>query len=320
MHKLKNPKVLIAVLLSLGLIGGGTFYVINNNKTIEGKDAKIAELEANIQAMGDIVSGYKLVADVSAGKKIEESDFEQCRVTVESADTIITDLSSVLKGYYRVDMTKGTVLTNDVVNNVKVTDDQRLLDIVTHSNPVGIEAGKYVDIRISLPRGEDFIALSHKKVQEVNGGVLKLIVSEEDIHTYNSMLVDSLLYGGTQIYAVEYVEGGVQKPADTYYPMSTDVLSIAQKDPNLLNAIKSDMLNRRSKLDSSLQGLSPTEEDEVNAILEKGKERLNDKMSEAEIVANKRKEELEAQKKAEEAANGGGAATPENSFGTSAGV
>lgn len=320
MHKLKNPKVLIAVLLSLGLIGGGTFFVLNTNKQINTKDAKITELEGKLNAVSTTTTGYKLVGDVEGGKRIEETDFEQCVVTEESATTVITDLSKVLKGYYKVDLKKGSVLTQDVVNNVKIEDDQRLLDVITHSNPVGITEGAYVDIRISLPKGEDFIALAHKKVQEVNGGVLKLIVSEEDIHTYNSMLVDSLLYGGTQIYAVEYVEGGVQRPADTYYPMSTDVLSIAQKDPNLLNAIKSDMLNRRSKLDESLKGLSPKEEEEINKVLERGKQDLNGKMTEAEKVAEQRRLELEAQKKAEENAQNQASSDPADSFGTSAGV
>ncbi len=320
MHKLKDPKVWLAVMLVLGL-GVGGFMVFKKNKEIENKDARIADLEASISAMGDTVNGYKLVADVEAGKKLNESDFEQCKVTVDSSDTVIKDLNSVLKYYYRVDLKKGSLLTDDVVNKVKVTDDQRLLDIITHNNPVGLSEGKYVDIRITLPHGEDFIALSHKKVESINAGVLKLIVSEEDIHTYNSMLVDSLMYPGTQIYAVEYVEGGVQKPADTYYPISTNVLGIAQKDPNLLNAIKSDMLNRRAKLDASLPQKTEQELEEISSVLEKGKERLSGKMTEAEAVAEKRRIELEAQKKAEENSGGGGEITnPEDAFGTSAGV
>lgn len=139
--------------------------------------------------------------------------------------------------------------------------------------------------------------MAHKKVQSISGGVLKLVVTERDIHTYNSMLIDSLIYPGTTLYAIEYLEGGIQSGADTYYPLSSNVLAIAQKDPNLLDAIKSDIIHRREALET---GLESVDDEEITRTLERGREKHQESITEAEREFQRRMEQL-AEQQAQEA-------------------
>jgi len=114
------------------------------------------------------------------------------------------------------------------------------------------------------------------------------------------MLVDKILYKGTRIYAIQYMEPGVQKEASNYYPVSKNVLAIAEKDPNLLDAIRQDMLARRTQIELSL---SATLTPELAAIIEQGKKDITATMekSTSDLAAQMIKDAA-AKKKADDAA------------------
>lgn len=276
MRWLLDLRVILSIILVLVIITGaavGFLYYNNFNNKLQEKDLRIAELEYGLQQIGQLVPAFTVNSDVRMGKEIKETDLTPIEVPISMATNIIGTLEELKGKHYKVDLKAGTPITTDVVTEIEITDDVRLLDVVLHTVPVGIEPGDYVDIRIALPMGEDFIGMSHKRVYDVNGGVLKIAVNEEDIHAYNSMLVDSLLYPGTMIYALEYLEGGAQKAADTYYPISKSVLAIAEKDPNLISAIKADMLLRREAVETSLDSIKISAS-EIERTLQRGRERL----------------------------------------------
>lgn len=286
MSSLRNPKVLLSLLLVFSwLIAGvgGYFLYSTNQSALAEKDEKMASLQNSINQVGELVTAYKVVADVKTGKKIEDTDITEIQVPVSMATNLITDRSKIVGKSYRLNLTSGTAISKELISDDKITDDMRLFDVVLHNMPVGLKVGSYIDIRISLPLGEDFIAIPHKKVYDIIGGTVKVAVNESDIHVYNSMLVDSLLYPSTQIYATEYLEGGVQTAADSYYPMSKNVLAVAQRDPNLLSAIKSDILKRRSHLDSSLSSVKKDKDSQesVDTVLKRGKEQYQQVFTEA---------------------------------------
>lgn len=286
MISLRNPKVLLSLFLVLSWLiagGGGYFMYSSNQKALAEKDNKLATLQQSIDQVGQLVTAYKVVADVKTGKKIEDTDITEIQVPASMATNLITDRSKIVGKNYRLNLTAGTAISTELVADEKITDDMRLFDVVLHNMPVGLKVGSYIDIRISLPLGEDFIAIPHKKVVDIIGGTVKLAINESDIHIYNSMLVDSLLYPSTQIYATEYLEGGIQTAADSYYPMSKNILAVAQRDPNLLSAIKSDILKRRSHLDNSLSSVKKDKatQESVDSVLQRGKEQYQEVFSEA---------------------------------------
>lgn len=272
----------VMTLVFAGLLG----YVFYQkfNRDLESKNVEIQQLQDRLTQIGELVPAFTVNADVSAGKKIEETDLTQIEVPISMSTNLVSDLNELVGKYYRMDISAGTALSRDMIWDIELTDDLRLFDLVLHTIPIGIKEGSYVDVRITLPMGEDFIAMSHKRVYGVNGGVLKVVVTEKDILTYNSMLIDSLIYPGTQLYAVEYVEAGIQKPADVYYPISKNVVAIAQRNPNLLEAIKSDILQRRGDLEESLSDITVlnNQRDSLDRILERGREQIRSMLKEGQ--------------------------------------
>lgn len=300
---LKDLRVIFAVLLVLTWIVGGVggfLYYKKVSSELQNKDLEIENLQYSLSQVDVMVTAYAVASDVEMGQKIEDSHLIPVEVPMGISDNFILSKEDLVGKYYKVDLSAGTPLTNDVVIDMEVTDDMRLFDVVVHTVPIGLEVGSYVDVRITLPLGEDFIGLAHKRVFDINGNLLKLAVTEDDIHAYNSMLVDSIIYPGTQIYAVEYIQGAAQKPADNYYPVSPNVLAIAQKDPNLITAIKADMLQRRGNLEASLSLVSDERTlENLSRILERGKQDYQSSFIEAGRIFERRMAEEAARKERE---------------------
>lgn len=283
--KLKDVRVILSIVLVLSWIAvgvGGFVYHSSKTSQLGDKDSEISVLQESINQVGELVVGYTVAADTKMGKKLEDTDIVDIEVPISMATNLVKDKEELVGKNLKVNITKGTPISNDLLYTEEITDDLRLYDVVLDTIPIGIGVGSYVDVRISLPLGEDFIAMAHKKVHAINGGILKLAVSEQDIHSYSSMLVDSYLYPGTNMYAVEYLEGGAQTPANSYYPISLNVTSIAQRDPNLLEAIKSDILTRRNQLEQGLGDIGIDSKD-VDATLELGKLHFKEAYIEAEV-------------------------------------
>lgn len=298
LSKLRDLRVILVIvlILSWALAGGGFFLLkTTSNKALTVEKTKVGQLQQSLTQIGELVPAYTLRADIIAGKKIEETDLQQVNLPIGVSTNLVKDLTQVVGKYYKLDIKKGTVLTDDSIYDEPIADDERLFDIVTHSNPIGLQPGSYVDVRIAMPMGEDYIGLAHKKVIAINSGILKLVLNENDIHAYNSMLVDSIIYSGTQIYAVQYIQGSTQKAADTYYPVSKNVVAIAQKDPNLLNAIKSDMLQRRDVLDTELESVKTGKPEDTTATITKGRSNIIKSITESQRQVDKDREEFEKQ-------------------------
>lgn len=307
--KLKDTKIILALLLVVSwIVAGLTCYFIYSSKDKQITELKeeVATLQKTMTDMGDLVPAYVLQDSVEMGEKVEDKDFTEVQVPSTLATGMIQDITEFEGKNYRMDLKGGTALTQDDLYTDKITDDMRLLDVVLNTIPVGLKPNTYVDIRMTMPDGKDYIAISHKQVKDINSGVLKVAVNEHDIHTYNSMLIDSLMYVGSQMYAVEYVEGGIQKASDTYYPLSKKIATLANKDPNLLTAIKADILKKRKDLEGNLTSVTDGEnitQIEIDTILESGREKFRDAYNEASIDYNI-KEEREAEKAREAEING----------------
>ena len=302
MRILKDLRVILIVIMVLSWAAGGFLfynYKTSNEILVASKDEDILNLQNELEQIGVLVPAYTVNSDVPSGKKIEDTDLGYIEVPVSMATNLVSDMEYLVGKHYKVGLKAGTVITEDVIYEEVITDDLRYFDIVTHQNPIGLQAGSFVDIRIQMPMGEDYIAIPHRQVKAINSGILKVAITEEDIHTYNSMLVDSIIYPGTQIYAVEYIEGGVQKPAEAYYPKSTNIVAIAQKDPNMLTAIRQDILQRRDILETGLTaagvGLSEQDQEKLTDIISKHRNDILKVIEKSQDEVDKERAEFEKQ-------------------------
>jgi hypothetical protein len=296
-------KIIIPILLVLLIAGGGVFgyFYLKTNYEIQ-----IAEAEAELAALwdmygglGDIYEGYMVDADQRYGKQITYDDLMPVDVPSINAQNIITDIDEIVGKYYRVNVSEGTILTTDIIMDFPTSPDERAYDVITSYNPIGLKENDFVDIRINMPMGEDYIAIPHKRVEGVYGGVLKLVMSEMDIAIYNSLIVDAVLFQGATIYATKYIEPGSQFAAQAFYPLSASVLDIVMSNPNIAQTINYDKaLEMRADLELAMAFLD--ENDFIKAILEAGKSAIPSKIQNGES-AYQTWLAIEEQKRLEEA-------------------
>lgn len=259
MRQVRDLRVILAGVLVISWVGAGTagyLMVKSNNAQLAAKQSQITALQATINQVGQLVPVYRLDTNVQTGQQITSSQLQQMNVPASIAPYFVSNEVSVLGQYYKEDTSSGAPLLKDNVYPDRISNSDRLYDVVLDDIPIGLQVGDYVDIRISFPTGQDYIGISHRRVYAIDGSVIKLAVNEANILDYNSMLIDSMIYPGTQIYATQYIEGAAQKPAVVDYPMSVAALTVAERDPNLLSAIQANILDRREAL---TRGLSATD-------------------------------------------------------------
>lgn len=236
----KAIKITVGVVLGLAIVGGvaGTYFYVSNKfeyyeTALATRDGKLTALQAKIDEIGALTTVYELNYDVKGGTIISETDLTPVEVPEKATTGYVHDINDVLGKYYKAGLGQGTILGEAMVSDYELTRDLRYLDVMIDDLPIGLEVGDYVDLRFRFTFGQNFVVMSHKQVVEINKNVLKLVVDEKDIHSYESVLKDRAQYVGCRTSAVQYIEGGIQDAGLNYYPMRVDVMSTLVQDPNI---------------------------------------------------------------------------------------
>ena len=161
----------------------------------------------------------------------------------------------------KIDIKAKTVITDDYVvqSDEVTTDDLREEEYNMIILPVDLETNDYVDIRLMLPNGQNFIVISKAKVEvpanpdgTYVADTIKIKLREDEILSISSAIVEAYGIEGAYLYATKYVEAGLQEEAiPTYVP----------------NAEVSKLLGYSSTSDGRMQFTNP-------AIIETAKEEL----------------------------------------------
>lgn len=152
----------------------------------------------------------------------------------------------------KVDMNKNTVITRDLVTSADntTTADVRQEEFNMIVLPTQLTTGDYVDIRLVLPSGQNYIVVSKKEVTipEVEGvpsvDTIWMNLTEADILMINNAIVEAYYIDGAKLYANIYTEPGIQDAAITTYTPSAEVDSLIQSDPNIVNEAKQALRSR----------------------------------------------------------------------------
>ncbi len=152
----------------------------------------------------------------------------------------------------KVSMKKNTIITTELVTNGDdtIANDVRKQEYNSFVLPMDLKKGDYIDLRLMLPTGQDYIVIAKKEVDipQIGGAdstdTVWLKVGEDEILTISSAIVDAYRIPGSKLYVTKYTEAGIQKAATPTYVVSHDTLELIKKDPNIL-ARASDELNKR---------------------------------------------------------------------------
>lgn len=274
--------VLLLVVLAVVLLVG--YKAITEYKdTIAQQQASIDDMSRFIdEDIGELINSYVLKESVRVGDILNEEMFEAVtipekvaytnkEVEVETVDangktikttelqkalSVVTNLNSVLGKKFRIDLDQGAILMNDFIIDEPVKNDERKYQLVLDRLPTDLQVYDYVDLRIQLTYGQDFIAISHKRVEDLDleNNLITFIFNENEINTYNSMLLDRAMYNNVEVYALKYIDTTSQTAAESYYPVNKNIAEILAINPNIINTVKKEMQLERAQLNSIMGG------------------------------------------------------------------
>ena len=172
MQRKANNYLLIGVLVTLLITGSIiAILVMQLSKINRQMDAQNARIQKVYIVSEDIKSGGKV--DLSNLKRVDA-----LKDSIPSNVMNIDDLSETTIS--KIDLKQGTILTDNMVikKEEQTTADVRIQEYNMVELPTQIKSGDYIDIRLRLPNGTDYIVVSKKKVDipTVNGVDRKSVV------------------------------------------------------------------------------------------------------------------------------------------------
>ena len=152
----------------------------------------------------------------------------------------------------KVDMNKNTLITTELISKSDniVQDDVRRQEYNMIVLPADLTTGDYIDIRLMLPSGQDYIVVSKKEVEIPNiGGVdssdtIWVNLSEDETLHLSCAIVDAFKINGAKLYATKYTEAGMQEAAKVTYVMTQEATKLLENDPNILERAMNEIRSR----------------------------------------------------------------------------
>ena len=198
-------------------------------------------------------------------------------------------------------MGKHTVVTIDTISKSteKTTDDLRKVEYNMLVLPTQLETGEYVDVRLSLPSGQDYIVISKKQVEipQINGvdvdDTIWMKLTEGEIITMNNAIVEAYKMAGSQLKVITYTEAGIQNAAIPTYVPTGEVMKLIESDPNIIQTAKNTLISRYNQSKELVRDntINPL----INSNGQDGEENLKTKVQESITnTKEKRKEYLES--------------------------
>ena len=152
----------------------------------------------------------------------------------------------------KVDAKANTIMSQSLVarSNEIATDDVRQQEYNTVVLPIDLTTGDYVDIRLQLPNGQDFIVISKKRVTipDVGGEFLtdtvQMNMSEDEILSLSCAIVEAYKIEGTKLYATKYTDAGMQQASSPTYVVNNEVARLMDSDSNIVEKAKNALYAR----------------------------------------------------------------------------
>lgn len=219
------------------------------------------QIEADKQATRTV---YVLASNVNSGDKIDSSMLVQKQVLQDIVPTDYINLSDITENTIaKLDLTKGSVLSKNLIteSNEKITDDLREQEFNMIVLPQQLDVGAYVDIRLRLSNGQDYIVVSKKCVNNVTEDTIWINLYEDEILAMSNAIVEAYKMNGAKLYATTYVEPGNQGSAIPTYMPSAEVINLINSDKNIKEEA------RRALAERYTSEVRARRENDINSVL-----------------------------------------------------
>lgn len=250
MQRKANNYLIIGVLVTLLITG--TVIALLCMQLIKIQKERQAEKDA-------LKNVYVVTSTIKSGDVIDTS-----LITVKSAPDGVVPNSAISivditeDTIAKIDLTPGTVITSEMIakSGEETTNDLRKQEYNMIQFNSQIQTGDYIDIRLRLPNGVDYIVVSKKRVElpVVNGvdseNTIWINMSEAETLAMSNAIVEAYIMKGALLYATTYIEPGLQQNATPTYVPSGKVQEAIYLNPNIEQEAKSALISRYNSTSS----------------------------------------------------------------------
>ena len=257
-RKARNSFILgmfITLIITGSIIGLLVFKLININKENKEKEQGLK-------------NAYVLVTDIKSGDSIKLENLKKVDIETNIIPSNAITLSQIEENTIaKIDLKTGTILSSDMITNSddKTTNDTRVQEYNMILLPSQINTNEYVDIRLRLPSGLDYIVVSKKKIEipQVLGvaseSTFSVKLNESETQTMSSAIVESYIMEGSILYVAKYVEPGIQGSSVPTYVPSTAVQEAIRQNSNITVEARNALVTRFNE--------SITTRNSINSVL-----------------------------------------------------
>lgn len=248
---------------------------------------------------------YRLNTSVKSGEEITSSKVTSVLVTSDAvpakafpSKTKVTqdgkdnwvDKSFAYSGYKsKIDLDKGTILSEDMLyEGNELQASERIQEYNMLQLPIQLDSGEYVDIRLQMSNGQDYIVVSHKEVKDLTLDTIWLQLSEEEILLMSNAIVESYISPASNLYVTKYVEPGMQTAATITYIPSNEVINLINQDPNIVSTAREALVAKYTN-GAALRGYMQTE---LNKYSDQALDNIQAQMEEVREKAKQAREEF----------------------------
>lgn len=206
---------------------------------------KLKDAETATAAASKTVAVLK--SDIKSGQVITGADLTTKKLVTELSQTEIATVANLTENTVaKIDLGKGTILTQSMIveQDESVTDTLRIQEYNMLTLPTDLQTNDYIDIRLILPNGQDYIVVSKKRIVQSSENTIFLKMTEAEIVTMSNAIVENYITEGSQLYADKYVDPGIQGAATPTYTVSGEVLNLIDKNANITTEAKNALYSR----------------------------------------------------------------------------
>lgn len=248
---------MLITLLITGLIIA--FLILQLAKLTKDKEKAKSLLKQVYVVSQDIESGEPITGDKLTMKTVDGSTIPANALTtadLEEKINVLDENGNIIKKVEvisKIKLMQGTVLTNEMIAETgELADDLRKQEYNMFVIPSQLTTGQYVDVRLRLPNGKDYIVVSHKRITipdydgTLSVNTVSLDMSEIEILTLSCAIVESYKISGSLLYVNQYIEPGLQTAATATYIPDDDTINLIHRDPNCVEEARQELFKRNN--------------------------------------------------------------------------
>ena len=245
MQRKARNSFLLGMLLMLIITGAVIAFLILQLTNMKKKEKEEA---------ASYVTVYTLNKNVESGEEINANeDLTITQVVKDNAPTdYLTPSDLGTTNIAKISMTKGTVVSKEMlyVDENVTGNDVRKQEFNMFILPTDLQTGDFIDVRLLMPSGADYIVVSKKKVDipAISGvdatGTISIELSEDEINMISNAIVDAFKTNGAKLYVNKYTEPGLQEASTPTYPVNQEVMQLINENPNIIEEARTALWNR----------------------------------------------------------------------------